>query len=61
MRGGAIFRETLLVFFLCRGVMKTNEQLELRFPQRAGIPRVRDKIGNDGNSAKAKTRKDLKL
>jgi len=25
MRGGAIFRETLRVFFLCRGVMKTNE------------------------------------
>jgi hypothetical protein len=41
--------------------MKTNERLELGFLRRAEVPRVRDEIDNDGNSAKAETRKELKL
>jgi len=60
-KGNFIFSETLRVFFLCRGVMKTNERLELGFSRRAVILRVRDEINNDGNSAKAATRKELKL
>jgi hypothetical protein len=56
-----IFSETLLVFFFCRGVMKTNERLELRFSRHAKVPRVRDEIDNDGDLAMAETRKELKL
>jgi hypothetical protein len=53
----SIFSETLPIFFLCSGVMNTNERLEMISPWRAGARECGTKVAMTRKSRKAKTRK----